>query len=210
MVELFVEDGKMCCWLLGQTTPQKTCVNAFGITQTEMEHLESSSHAWAINGEPVIVGWEFTHLGINYICTLIIQCHSQHHCGWKTDTWQEYWLCPHAGTAPCHKRDQTQHFPKHIYNVYGNPRILYSLEATFINLTNLKRLEVAHRAPLWNIQGIPKRTVIAALYIRSGSLPIEELIDGKRLNMILPMANNRTLYDLIHRQIAVKNQVARS
>ena len=50
---------------------QKTCVNAFRITQTEMEHLESS-HPWAINGEPVPVGWEFTHLGINYLSSFNI------------------------------------------------------------------------------------------------------------------------------------------
>jgi hypothetical protein len=48
------------------------------------------------------------------------------------------------------------------------------------------------------------------LYILSGNLPIEALIDRRRLTMMLPMANNRTLYDLIHRQIAVKSHTSSS
>ena len=72
-------------------------------------------------------------------------------------------------------------------------------------------MEVAHRPLIWNIQVLPKRTANGSIvYILAGSLPIEALIDRKRLNMILPLANNRTLYDLINRQSSVKKHTSNS
>ena len=44
--------------------PLKTCVSAFGITQTAMEHLHTAK-TWNTNKEAVPVGREFAHLGIN-------------------------------------------------------------------------------------------------------------------------------------------------
>jgi hypothetical protein len=98
----------------------------------------------------------------------------------------------------------------HIYKTYVLPRILYGLEAIHINPANLARLEVAHRSLLRNIQGLPKRTAIAALYIASGMLPMEALIERRRLVMIPQMAKNPLLYDLIHRQIAIKSRTSSS
>ena len=86
--------------------PQKTCVHACGIIQTEMEHL-GSLHPWAINGEPT---WEL-------ITTLH---HSMPQPAPLMDarlTWQEHCLRPHGGRAPWHKWDQPHCLPTHIFSV---------------------------------------------------------------------------------------------
>ena len=93
----------------------------------------------------------------------------------------------------------------HIYKIFVLPRILYGLEAIDFNPANTARLEMAHKAMISNIQGLPNRTAIPALYLLSGMLSMEALIDRSRLCMIPQMARNPTLYDIIHRQIAVKD-----
>lgn len=44
-----------------QVNPLKTSISVFGMSQSELDHLKSEQ-PWTINGEPVPVGTDFTHL----------------------------------------------------------------------------------------------------------------------------------------------------
>jgi hypothetical protein len=187
--------------------PQKTCINIYGMSHTEMDHLQTAK-MWDVNGVPVPVGHEFTHLGINYNFTsYLATVTSTVDTRLKTGRNTTYALMG-AGLHGTNGLSPTVSL--HIYTIYVQPRVLYGLDAININITNMRRLETAHRGLIRSLQGLPKRTANAAVYILSGALPIEALIDRKRLTMVPSLANNPTLSNIIYRQIAVKDHTSSS
>jgi hypothetical protein len=93
----------------------------------------------------------------------------------------------------------------YIITIYVLSRLLYNLEVIDINDASLKRLEVAHRSFLRNIQSLPAITATPALYILTGALPIEAYINQRRLSMIPASSENPTILTLLIRQIAMKD-----
>ena len=187
--------------------PQKTCISVFQISKAELDHLKENQ-PWLVNGDGIPVGSEFTHLGVQFNLTTYTSTATatvDHRL--KLGRTTTYSLMG-AGFHGINGINPTASI--HIYKIYVQPRMLYGLEAIDINAPNLERLEVAHRSLIRNIQSLPKRTASAALYILSGILPIEAIIDKKRLTLIPTLAKNSTVHDLMFRQIAVKEITSRS
>ena len=90
----------------------------------------------------------------------------------------------------------------HIYNIYVLPKVIYSLEYLGIG--------TAHRSLLHNIQTLPQRTALPALYIPLGTLPIQAVIKQRQMSRIPLLAENDTIMEVIARQIATKNQNSHS
>ena len=98
----------------------------------------------------------------------------------------------------------------HMYNIYVMPRVMYGLDFINIGTTNIRKLETAHRSILRNIQTLPRRTVIPALHILLGVLPIQANIEQKQMSSIVSLANNKTILDVIIRQLVTKSQNSHS
>ena len=71
-----------------------------------------------------------------------------------------------------------------MYTVFAMSRIIYSLEYLNIGTVNLKKLETTHNRILRNIQCLPIRPAVAAIYILLGTLPIQATIDQRHLSSI--------------------------
>ena len=92
----------------------------------------------------------------------------------------------------------------HIYQVYVQPRVIYSLEALNINSPNMTKLEVAMRTFLKHIMTLPERTANTGVYILIGCLPVEATIHQRQLIMVNSLKENSTMLDIIISQIASK------
>ena len=187
--------------------PQKTTVNLFNFPKPETNFL-TSKQPWSINGTPIPVGHCFTHLGIEFDLTT--------YNGTATATTEARLKTSRATTyslmgAGLHGENGLGISASlHIFATYVAPKMLYGLEAIHINKPNMKRLETAYRTLLRDIQGLPRRTAIPAVYLLSGSLPLEAQIDRRRLCLLPSLRDNPTLRAIIHRQIAVKSDKSHS
>ena len=181
--------------------PQKTQISIFQTPQIELQHLQESE-PWNINGTPIPVGKQFVHLGIEYdLSTYNGTARATVDSRLKLGRSTIYSLMG-AGLHGINGINPISSL--HIYTIYVMPRVIYGLEGIDVNPSNIARLETAHRAFIRNIQSLPKRTAIPALFILSGILPIEAIIDCKRLNIIPSLCKNPTINDIIHRQTAMK------
>ena len=181
--------------------PLKTSISIFNLPKPLVEHLSEQS-PWAVNGEPTPVRPEFTHLGINfdlssYNATASATVDSRLKMG-RSTTYSLMGTGLH-GDNGLHIKASL-----HVYNTYVLPKMLYGLEAIELNPPNLRRLETGHRSLLRDIQGLPKRTATSGVYILSGALPMEALIDRRRLCMLPSLKDNPTLRHIVHRQISMK------
>jgi hypothetical protein len=97
------------------------------------------------------------------------------------------------------------------YSTYVIPTLLYGLEALVLGKTEMKSLEDYHRKNLRHIQHLPRSTAIPAIYLLTGSAPIEAQIHIKTLtlfrNIVAPDMKSPSavfLRELILRQLAMK------
>jgi hypothetical protein len=74
----------------------------------------------------------------------------------------------------------------------------------------MKKLETSCRKIIRQIQSLPDRTATSAMYILLGCLPLEAIIDQRRLTAIVSMMKNPILFDVILRQISVKSTSSKS
>jgi hypothetical protein len=182
--------------------PSKSTISIAGLNSLETKFF-TDLQPWHINNNPLPVTSNFTHLGVDHettkasataTCTVEARLKSARNATYAL-----------MGAGLHGVNGINPRVSIHIYNIYVLPRLLYNLEVIDINETNLKRLEVAHRRFLRNIQSLPTRTATPALYILTGVLPIEAQIDQRRLCMIPSLAENPTILTLLTRQIAMKD-----
>ena len=187
--------------------PTKSCISIFNPNQCEFEYY-SQEKPWKINGRSASVSHEFVHLGINY--------NMEKPSLTANDTIQARLTAGRNTTyalmgAGLHGINGVNPIVSlHMYNTYVLPKITYSLEYISIGSPNMTKLEVAHRALLRNIQTLPKRTAVPALYILLGTLPIQAVIEQKQLSTIPSLAANPTILEIIIRQVAVKKEGSHS
>ena len=74
----------------------------------------------------------------------------------------------------------------HLYDTYVLPRVLYGLEGTILKQKHLNDLERFHKGMIRDLQSLPTRTSTSAVYLLSGQLPLEALMDI-RLGTLLAM-----------------------
>jgi hypothetical protein len=187
--------------------PTKSCISIFNPTQHEFNHY-SEERPWKINNIPTSVSHEFVHLGINYnlekpSSTANDTIEARLKAGRNTT-----YALMGAGLHGVNGVNPTVSL--HMYNVYVLPKVTYSLEYLNIGTVDMRKLETAHRSLLRNIQTLPKRTAIPALYILLGTLPIQAIIEQKQMSAIPSLAKNSTILEVIVRQIAVKKQESHS
>ena len=109
-----------------QIHPTKTSVSIMGITQSEIQHLQEV-YPFAINSVPIPITSEFTHLGVDYnldhpSTTENRTVEARLQTGRSTtDALMEAGLCGWNGVNPITSW--------HIYTIYIQPKILFSLEA---------------------------------------------------------------------------------
>ena len=91
-----------------------------------------------------------------------------------------------------------------IYRTYVIPRLLYGLEITSLNKTQIKELERYHLNTLRQIQSLPKRTATASVFMLLGALPIEAELHKRLLGLLYAVltSENRCLQDVVQRQLA--------
>ena len=86
-----------------------------------------------------------------------------------------------------------------IYRTYVIPRLLYGLEITSLNKTQIKELERYHLNTLRQIQSLPKRTATASVFMLLGALPIEAELHKRLLGLLYAVltSENRCLQDVV-------------
>ena len=98
----------------------------------------------------------------------------------------------------------------HMYEIFVQPKVIFSLEMLNIGVTNVKKLETSCRKILRQIQSLPDRVATSALHILLGCLPLEAVIDQRRLTSIVSMLQNPLLLEIMLRQISVKSRSSKS
>ena len=77
-----------------------------------------------------------------------------------------------------------------IYKCYVLSRMVYGLEVIHLTKTQLSQLERYHLRTLRQIQGLPQRTALSAVYMLLGAHPIEAEIIKKQLSSLYAVSNN--------------------
>ena len=85
----------------------------------------------------------------------------------------------------------------HIYSIYILPRILSGLECVVLGKGDEQALEKFHLSTLKHFQNLPTQTASAAVYALLGALPMEGILDLRRLSIFGAIA--RCTETAIHR-----------
>jgi hypothetical protein len=93
-----------------------------------------------------------------------------------------------------------------LYVTYVLPRLLYGIETIHLNETEKSALEDFHRNTIRQIQHLPVRTAIPAIYILQGALPLEAELDSRKLTLFGAIARDKdsTIWKLAERQLVMK------
>ena len=91
-----------------------------------------------------------------------------------------------------------------IYRTYVIPRLLYVLEITSLNKTQIKELERYHLNTLRQIQSFPKRTATTSVFMLLVALPIEAEVHKRLIGLMYAVltSENQCLQDVVQRQLA--------
>lgn len=99
-----------------------------------------------------------------------------------------------------------------LWKVYAIPRLAYGLEVLRLSEANWTQLEICQRKILRNILHLPSSTASVALYLISGVLPIQALVERNVLTFFRSMVIDRTTkeYEIVTRQLAMKDMDSKS
>ena len=94
-----------------------------------------------------------------------------------------------------------------IIKTYVLPRLLYGLEVMLLSRKQIDVLSTYYNGLLKQIQGLPMTTATCAVYLLLGTLPVEALLDLRRLSLIgaICRSRNQCLRDLASRQLAMRS-----
>ena len=100
----------------------------------------------------------------------------------------------------------------HIINIYILPAIMFGLDTLRLTRTDYGELANYHRKLLRCIQHLPKATAGPALYLLTGSLPVEALHHKNVLTLFGSMTRREgsTEHSIIARQLAMKDMSSKS
>ena len=99
-----------------------------------------------------------------------------------------------------------------IYRTYVLPRLLFGIEIIPLTQTQLEQFSRYHLRTLRNLQSLPQRTAISAVYMLLGALPIEAEIHKIHLSLLHSVisSDNKCLQELVERQLAFSFNIQRS
>ncbi len=95
-----------------------------------------------------------------------------------------------------------------LITTYVTPRLLHGLEATVLPSKSLAALDAYYRGLLRQIQNLPPRSPIEAIYILLGTLPIEAILHKRILSLfgaISRLGHSHPLHQIATRQMAVRD-----
>ncbi len=100
----------------------------------------------------------------------------------------------------------------HIFKVFVLPRLLHGLEALVLTKGNIQELQKYHLDFLRHIQGLPKHTAKAAVYLMLGEIPIEGHLHLRQLTLLgqILRSSNNNIKMLALRQTATQDQKSHS
>jgi hypothetical protein len=166
--------------------------------------MQLSSFQWQLGSEEVGLSKSATHLGID---TKGAQSREHCHTEWIQDKLKSARRTVYGliGTGLHGVNGLDPQTGIRIYNLYVLPKLLYGLDVIDTNKTQRKKLEHFHLAMLRAIQSLPDRTATEAVYLLSGTLPMEALIHLRKLSLIgaIARSENATMCDIAVRQCAM-------
>jgi hypothetical protein len=173
-------------------------------SEAQLNFLEEYK-PWIINGEPLPLSRELVHVGIQRdLNNVNASVDTRISNGRKT-------IYALLGAGMHGTNGLPVPTSIHLYNIYVLPRVTYGLEALILSKPNLKALEQFQRSTLRSLLGLPQRVAIPAMYILTGIIPMEYMIDLKCLTFLhsLISVGGRTR-DLVFRQYVVKGPKSKS
>lgn len=111
------------------------------------------------------------------------------------------------GAGLCGLNGQNPKVSLHLMQIYAVPRLLHGLEALVLATSEVKQLESYYRDTLRKLQHLPQSTATCAIYLLVGAIPLEGLLDTRRLTFFGSVARRKgsVEYDVVERQLAVKD-----
>jgi hypothetical protein len=99
-----------------------------------------------------------------------------------------------------------------IWDTYVLPILTYGLDVLRLTATNILDMERVRLNALKRYQNLPTRTATEGVYILSGALPIEAILDRQMLTLLGNVARypGTAEYDILLRQLAVKDDSSNS
>ena len=99
-----------------------------------------------------------------------------------------------------------------IWDTYVLPILTYGLDVLRLTATNTLDMERVRLNALKRYQNLPTRTATEGVYILSGALPIEAILDRQMLTLLGNVARHpgTAEYDILLRQLAVKDDSSNS
>ena len=94
-----------------------------------------------------------------------------------------------------------------IYRTYVMPRVMFGLEAIILKSKQISKLNDFHKKCVRELQSLPVRTALPAIYLLGGILPMEAYLDMQIATLIYIIGHdlNSVLADVAIWQIANKN-----
>jgi hypothetical protein len=99
-----------------------------------------------------------------------------------------------------------------LYLTYILPRLISAVETVVLNQTEKNALEGFHRGTLRQIQNLPPRTAIPAIYLLMGALPIEAELDKRKLTLFGSIVRDKVpkICNIAERQLVMKDLDSKS
>ena len=100
-----------------------------------------------------------------------------------------------------------------LIRAYITPRLTSGLNASVLTKTQISHLSQYHRMLLRQVQGLPKNSTTTAIYLLSGTLPLEAALDLGKLSLfgaIARLSPENNLYEVAVRQLALKKDSSKS
>ena len=99
-----------------------------------------------------------------------------------------------------------------MYQTFVRPKVIHGLEAVQLNNKEKKLLENFECNIFKQLQTLPDRTSTTAVYVLMGIPPITSIIEKNAINLLINIFRSpeTTEYQMIHRQLAMKNHESSS
>jgi hypothetical protein len=174
------------------------------ITQFDCK-MKPADYNWSISGVNKGVNGNITHLGIVYQ-----GCTTRGHLSgpWVKDklSMTRRTVYGLMGTGLHGSNGIGPAISVVIYRCYVLPRLLYGLDVAELNITQMSEVRSQHLSMLRRFQSLPDSTATSAIYLLSGTMPIDGEIDISRLGLVgqILRSGNTSIQDVLAHQYATQ------
>ena len=178
-----------------------------------VEHLvkpankHSDNNTWTLGHKNVTVATEFEHLGLRWESKSSSPCVDDRI---KTSRRTAYAL---MGIGLHGKNGLDPSTSLKLISTYVTPRLTYGLNATVLTKAQTQLMSQYHRTLIRQVQGLPRNASTTSIYLLSGTLPLEAILDLGSLALLGAIARldgGNPLRDVAIRQLAMKTSSSKS